>query len=391
MKILAMLSRVPFPLDKGDKLRAYHQLRELSRHHEIHLCCVDDDRSSPESINHLREFCQSVHVFPLTRAGILFNIAMAFFKGKPLQCGYFYSRNVFKKIQALITSLEPDHIYCQLVRVADYVSYADIPKTIDYQDVFSMGVKRRIPNAATWLKPFLWMEYKRLQKTEKYVFNLFDNKTIITTADRSLIPHPGRDQIHVIPNGVDFSKFHPVDRQKTFDLVFTGNMAYPPNIDAAVFLAREIMPEVWKTIPGCRLIIAGATPHAAVLALKNEHIHIAGWVPEMREAYASARIFIAPMRMGTGLQNKLLEAMAMKLPCITSPLAFEALGAKQDKEILLGESAADFAGAIKFLIGNPEKAIEIAEAGYIFVRRTYDWKTSTQLLEDLMQNNTYHP
>jgi glycosyltransferase involved in cell wall biosynthesis len=111
----------------------------------------------------------------------------------------------------------------------------------------------------------------------------------------------------------------------------------------------------------------------------------------MREAYASARIFIAPMRMGTGLQNKLLEAMAMKLPCITSPLAFEALGAKQDKEILLGESAADFAGAIKFLIGNPEKAIEIAEAGYIFVRRTYDWKTSTQLLEDLMQNNTYHP
>ncbi len=389
MKIFALLSRVPYPLDKGDKLRAYHQLRVLSQHHQIYLCCIDDDNSSADSIDHLKEFCHSVHVIPLSKAGILFNIALAFLKGQPIQCGYFYSRKAQKEIDTLITKIKPDHIYCQLVRVTNYVSETKIPKTLDYQDVFSMGMKRRITAANFFLRPFFWMEYRRLARYEKIVFDQFDNKTIITAADREFIPHPGKDQIAIISNGVDFDKFYPILEEKTYDLVFTGNMAYPPNIDAAVFLAREIMPEIWKTKINSTLLIAGATPDRTVKELAQEKITVTGWVPDMPKAYASAKVFIAPMRLGTGLQNKLLEAMAMKTPCITSPLAFEAIGATAGQEIMVAGNAKEFAAAAISLLHNDEKAIAIAEAGYIFVQRNYDWQSSTAVLEKIMLNTTH--
>lgn len=386
MKIFALLSRVPYPLDKGDRLRAYHQLKGLSQNHEIHLFCLDEGKTTKETVTHLKEFCQSVHIQSLSKVGMVFNVIRAFISGKPFQCGYFYSQKAKREILKQIEEIKPDHIYCQLIRVADYVASLEVPKTLDYQDVFSMGMKRRMHTAKPLMKLFFRMEYRRVLRYERWVFEHFNNKTIITATDRALIPHPDKDLIHIIPNGVDFNTFFPMEREKKFELVFTGNMGYAPNIDSAIYLATEIMPLVWEKRPGCRLLIAGATPHASVLALQCDRITIAGWVAEMRTAYASARVFIAPMRIGTGLQNKLLEAMAMKIPCITSPLAFEAIGATDGKEILVGHDSKEFATQVEFLLAHPDKAVDIGEAGFIFVRRNYDWQTSTALLEKIILN-----
>ena len=384
MKIFVLLSRFPYPLEKGDKLRAYNQIKCLAVNHEIHLCAMSDVKVKEDDIEALKPYCKSIQTFNLSKFTILINIILSFFNGKPLQVGYFYNKPTSRKIDSLIKKIAPDRIFCQLLRVAEYVKNTDIPKTIDYQDVFSAGVKRRSQTSPFYMKPVLNMEYKRLLKYEHDVFNLFNNKTIISIPDRDLIPHPEKDKIEIVINGVDTDFFKPMEIKKEYELVFTGNMGYPPNVNAANFLAKEILPIVHQKKPNVKLTIAGATPHPSVQALKSDHVHVTGWVDDIRECYAKANIFIAPMQIGTGLQNKLLEAMAMKIPSITSGLANNALNAKHGEEILVGNSADEFATHIINILENPDLAQRLAENGYAFVHSNYDWIAATKKLENLI-------
>ena len=388
MKILVLLPRVPFPLEKGDKLRAFNHIRYLSKNNEIILCALNDSTVHPDAIKNLQPFCKSIHILNISKVRIAWNLVAAFFKGIPFQTGYFYNKKAQKQIDKIIASEKPDHIFCQLLRVAEYVKYQPIPKTLDYQDVFSKGVERRIEKAPFYLKPLFRAEYKRLIKYENQVFSWFDNKTIISKPDRDFIPHPEKEKIEIIPNGVDYEFFKPLNREKEYEVVFIGNMGYPPNVNAAEFLAREILPLVHQSKPGARLLLAGASPAKRVLALQTDKIQVTGWVDDIRVCYAKARIFIAPMQIGTGLQNKLLEAMAMKIPCITSPLANSALGAKDGIEILVGNNPSEYAAHIINLLENTTFADEIAEAGYRFVIGNYDWEQATSKLEEIMVKST---
>ena len=385
MKIFVLLSRVPFPIEKGDKLRAYHQLRCLAKNNEIILCALSDSPVHPEAIKVLGSFCSEIHIIPIRNAGMVWNVSKAFLNGKPLQVGYFYRCSVQKKINALIERYKPDHIYCQLTRVSDYVKDSQTPKTLDYQDIFSMGAKRRAETSSPLLKLFFMMEYRRLRHYEHDIFEKFNHKTIISKPDRDLLPHPSRNEVVIIPNGVDHEYFIPVKMEKTFDIVFTGNMGYPPNIDAARFIAEEIFPVVLKQFPESKLLLAGANPHAKVQALQSSNITVTGWLPDIRESYASSRIFIAPMRIGTGLQNKLLEAMAMELPCITSMLANQALGANENEEILVGTTAEEYANHIIRLLQDKPFADKLAQKGHSFVGRVFSWENSTSELENLFR------
>jgi glycosyltransferase involved in cell wall biosynthesis len=163
-------------------------------------------------------------------------------------------------------------------------------------------------------------------------------------------------------------------------------MGYPPNINAAEFLAHKILPLVLQKKPDIRILIAGANPNLRVSVLKSDNIDVSGWVPDMRECYARAKIFIAPMQIGTGLQNKLLEAMAMQIPCITSPLANQALLAKDNDEILIAEKAETYARHILFLLDNPDKADKMAKAGYDYVLKNFTWEAETDKIEKLLHN-----
>ncbi len=388
MKILILLSRFPYPLEKGDKLRAYHQIRQLSKNNEIHLCALNDIRIKPEHRNALDSFCKSVHVIDLPKPSAAANIIKAFFNGLPLQVGYFYNESAKQRIHRIIQDIQPDHIFCQLVRVTEYVKDLPIPKTLDYQDVFSKGVDRRSKTSPFYMKPVLKLEYRRLLKYEHDIFSYFNNKTIISKPDRDLIPHPDREKIEIVINGVDTDFFAPREHKKEYDLVFTGNMGYPPNVNAANFLVKEILPLVQKVRPQTRVMLAGATPHASVQNLENEYVKVTGWVDDIRDCYAGARVFIAPMRIGTGLQNKLLEAMAMKIPSITSELANSALKAQHGREILVGRTAQEFADHIMKLLGDADFAKTIANKGHDFVHANYNWASATQKLENLMQQTT---
>ena len=385
MKILILLSRVPYPLDKGDKLRAFHQIRILAQHHEIILCALNDQPLHPDALKVLRSFCKHVEIIPLSKAGILVNIIKTYFSGKPLQTGYFYNKKTHKKINDLIHEFQPDHIYCQLIRMAKYVKEeGNILKTIDYMDALSTGMERRIENSPWYLQPFLKMESKRLKKYEKEIFSWFTNKTIISEQDKILIDHPEYQKIVVIPNGVDTGFFEPMQLKKEYDLVFTGNMNYPPNINSAVFLAKKILPLVKNKYPGVKLLISGINPSSEVLALQSKNISVTGWIKDIRESYSKSKIFIAPMLIGTGLQNKLLEAMAMGLPCITSQLANNALGAMDGENILIGKNPEEYAKHIFQLLENEDLSQRIAQKGFEFINFHYRWEDSTGLLNQVI-------
>ena len=273
-----------------------------------------------------------------------------------------------------------------MLRVSEYVKDLDVPKTLDYQDVFSKGVERRIEKSNWYKKIVLKTEYQRLLKYERDIFSYFDNKTIISEPDRELIPHPDRNKIEIVINGVDVEFFKPMEIKKEYDLVFIGNMGYPPNINAAKYLAQKIMPLVRKKLPNASLTLAGATPHTDVMALKNENIKVTGWMEDIRESYAKAKIFIAPMQIGTGLQNKLLEAMAMKIPCITSGLANKALEAIPEKEILVGNTPEEYAEHIFRLLENEQLSKNLSDNAYKLVHSKYNWDGATKKLEHLIIN-----
>ena len=387
MKIFVLLPRIPWPLEKGDKLRAFNQIKQLAKNNEVILCALNDKKVNKEdAFKSLQPYCKSVNFIDLGKVSILFNLAMAFFKGIPIQCGYFYNKRAHKKIRKLIEKHQPDMLFGQLLRVAEYIRKEKTAKTIDYQDVFSMGMKRRYEIAPFYLKPIFNMEYKRLRRYEHDIFNDFDVKTIISIPDRIHIDHPKKDEILIVPNGVDHEYYTPRESEKKYDIVFTGNMAYAPNVNAVEYLANQILPIVWEKLPDAKLYVAGATPDPRVKKVASDKIIISGWIDDMRDAYAQSKIFIAPMRIGTGLQNKLLEAMSMRLPCITTTLANNSLHAEEDKEILVGNNEQELAQHIITLLTDKEKADTLAQNGYDFVHRVYDWGEATRIMENEMRN-----
>ncbi len=388
MKIFVLLPRIPWPLEKGDKLRAYNQIKQLAKNNEVILCALNANQKTKkeDAFKALQPYCKSIIFIDINKTSILSNITKAFLKGLPIQCGYFYNKKAHKKIHNIIEKHKPDILFGQMIRVAEYLRHEKIKKVIDYQDVLSMGMKRRRDIAPFFLKPIFNMEYRRLKTYERDIFDHFDIKTIISKQDRDFIDHNKKDEILIVPNGVDHEYYSPQNQEKKYDIVFTGNMSYAPNVNAVEYLANHILPLVWKELPNVKMYVAGATPDPRVKKVASENIIISGWLDDMRDAYAQSKIFIAPMRIGTGLQNKLLEAMSMKLPCITTPLANNPLGAEDNKEILVGKNEYELADYIITLLTDNGKAEHIAQNGYDFVHRVYDWEKATEVMELRMYN-----
>lgn len=394
MRLLVILSRVPYPLEKGDKLRAYHLIRRLARHNEIHLFCLSDTRTDPQHIEHLQQFCAQIEVVRIRRWSILLKLIAAVFSRLPFQVAYFHHRSAQRKIDKVIEEWRPDHVLCQLVRTTEYVrKYYSIPKTLDYMDTLSKGMERRTENAPFYLRPLLRTETRRLIRYENLMFDQFDHTVIISAQDRDFIYHPQRHRMVVIPNGVDTEHFTPQPHEKTHDLLFTGNMNYPPNIDSVLYLVQRVLPIVRRKRPGTTLLISGVDPSQSVrdLARTDPLITVTGWVRDIRASYAAARIFVAPMQIGTGLQNKLLEAMAMRMPCITSALANNAVGAPPAEAILIGNTPDEYADHILRLLGDDRERDRLAENGHRFVHEHFDWDRAADALEGMIRQRSEEP
>jgi sugar transferase (PEP-CTERM/EpsH1 system associated) len=382
-QLVFVTSRFPYPLEKGDKLRAFYQLKELSKHFDVHLVALHESIITIDQLKAVESYCASVQTYFLPKWLKWLFAGLQLFGSKPIQVGYFYNPFVQRKIRQKLQWIQPDHIYCQLVRASEYVKdYHDCHKTLDYMDALSKGMERRMEKASYFKRMLFKMEFKRLLKYENTIFEYFEHHTIISEEDKKQLFHKDFSKIMVIKNGVDERFFEPMEQAQEYDLVFTGNMSYAPNVKAALFLVNEVLPLCQSTV---KLAISGANPVQEVRALASGNVTITGWVDDIREAYANSKVFIAPMTIGTGLQNKLLEAMAMSLPCITTNLANRALGASPNEHILVGNTPRELAQHIDQLVGDEQLRNSLSTKGREFVAAHFKWENVTYPLIQLLK------
>ena len=387
MKLLILTSRFPYPINKGDKLRAHHQIKGLSKQFEIHLISISDQKINSQELKELEPYCKTIKILylPIWKRGL--NLLRTFLNNKPFQVNYFYSTRFQKIINSIIKEVAPDHIYCQLIRTAIYMrDQHHIPATLDYMDALSKGIERRISITNSIMKPILKMEFNRLQQFENLAFEFFKHHIIISSSDRDDIMHEKNKQIKVIQNGIDTLYYQTTDIEKKYDLVFVGNLSYAPNIDAATYIANHLVPELIKSKSNLKILIAGSNPSTKVKKLQNDHITIRGWYDDIREAYCSGKVFLAPMQIGTGLQNKLLEAMSMRIPCVTSSLANRSLKAQNGKNIYVGDSLADYVEIITSLLDDESMRQTMGNEGRKFVEKNYNWNVFNDQLVELFKN-----
>ncbi len=380
-----LVSRFPYPLDKGDKLRAFHQLKELSENFEVTLFAITDHDVSAEHQSIVRNYCNELVIHRQTKLQIGWNTFRSFFNNLPFQVGYFYSKKAHVRIKQLVKEKSFNHIYCQLIRMSEYVKNEhSIPKTIDFQDALSAGIQRRIQNQPFYKRWLFKSEAKRLRSYESKMFDFFENKTIISKQDRLLILHPEASKIICVPNGIDKSFFEQNSMKKTHDFVFVGNMSYPPNIEAVSYIHEKIL----SHFPSSKLLVSGSSPTLEVYKLGkiSKQIEVTGWVDDIRTSYAKGRIFLAPMMIGTGMQNKILEAMAIGIPCITTSLANAPIRTTNEKEILVANNEDEFISAINRLLCDDELYTNIKENAMSFVKEKYSWTTTTSKLINLIHN-----
>ncbi|MBQ9473238.1 MAG: glycosyltransferase [Bacteroidales bacterium] len=393
MKIMFVLPRFPYPLDKGDKLRAYHQIRCLAanKENQIYLYCVSHSRVSTSKVEQLRRYCKGIKVVHVSRIVAAFHVLTNFLRKRSLQIGYWDSARARREFKRFEKKIEPDVLYCQMVRTMTWVAHSKTTKVLDFQDALSMNTGRRMAASYGFWRFVLHYEFKMLRNSEYKSFDIFDALTIISEADSEAIPHKYDDEIHVIPNGVNIEHFQPTEAEKQYDIVFCGNMHYEPNVSAAMYLVNEIMPLVWQRKPDAKVLIAGASPTPAVRKLAHRpNVTVSGWMPDIRNAYAQSRLFVAPMQTGSGLQNKLLEAMAMHLPCVTTSLANNSLHATAGEHVFVADKAEDLADTIIMLLGHEEMCQNLADAGLEFVRRNYSWEHHNAKLDELLHQIAIH-
>lgn len=379
MKLLILTSRFPYPLEKGDKLRAYYQIRELSQHHTIILFALSDKKVPQAAIDALQPYCYQIHLHRLYTPSITWHLFTALFTSVPFQVAYFFRKKILRHLQQVVAEENPEWVFCQLIRMARYCYGLPVPATLDYMDAFSLGLRRRATKERGIKKRIIQWEAKRVERFEKGAQAYFASQSIISESDKQSLHLPLPEQVKVIPNGIDADFFHPPsDPSPTYDLVFIGNLGYFPNREACEFLVYEMMPLLDQSI---RLLIAGADADRHIKNLGNQQgVDVQGWVPDIRTAYSRGKIFVAPLFSGSGQQNKILEAMAMALPVITTPLVNQAIGAKKDREVLLADTAQEFAHHIKRVLADQAKRKELGNKGRAFVQSTYSWQHAGEIL-----------
>ncbi len=385
MRVLVVASRFPYPLQKGDKLRLFHQIKSLSAYAEIYLYTTSVVDVSDEDKHELSKYCKSIKVFHLSQAKMLSNLTQSILTKLPLQVGLFTAKPIQNEIKEFAEANKIDHIYCQLTRMAENVKDLPYPKTIDYMDAFGFGMTKRAEMGGILKRLIYTLEAKRMKKYEAEIYGKFDNHTIITVQDKERLELEQNDVV-IVPNGVDTEYFKNHGGILDYDIVFVGNMGYLPNIDAAKLLVKKILPKVNKNL-GRKLsvLIAGARPSNEVIDLaKYDNVTIGGWMEDIRSAYKNGKIFVAPIFKGIGQQNKILEAMSMEIPCIVNDDVAIGLGLEHDQHCLIANSVDEFVVQTIRLLEEPILYTNLIVNAKELVMSKFIWSKQTQGLVDLI-------
>lgn len=392
MRDIAFLAhRLPYPPDRGDRIRSWHILRHLAARMRVHLVAFSDTDLPPKA---LLSCCASIRLVP-HRRGKITAITASLFSGRPSSVEYFRDRRFADAVADLLRSTPMDCIYAFSGQMAQYVpaDRGDMRFVMDFVDVDSAKFHEYAKTASRASAiAFAW-EAKRLRRFEQRVAARADASLFVSRAEADLFQRRSAiddGRIHIIRNGVDLDGFHPdfAGRPDAPDaplIVFTGQMDYRPNVDAVTRFASDVLPLVQQTCPDAHFAIVGRNPTAAVRALQRvPNVIVTGEVRDVRPWMAAANLIIAPLRIARGVQNKLLEALAMGRPVLASSAAALGLDLRPDEEILIADAPDAQAAAITEILGNPMRAAALGQAARGAMEARYGWAHCLTDLPDLV-------
>src|SRR5882724_4008052 len=370
MNILYICHRIPYPPNKGEKIRVFYQLRYLAAQHTVHLACLVDAPEDVQYVKALEQYCASIDAFYRPRIGAKLLALRALCTKQPLSVAAFYSAAFARKIRQRLQAEPIDRIVVGSSSMAVYFQQvSEIPKVIDFVDADSEKW-RLFADYHPWVLSWIYrLEARRLAQYEIEVARTFDHTVFVTDREARLLrQHVPERPISVIPNGVDLEYFTPPqDAGGTTEppmLVFTGAMDYFPNVDAVDYFCREIFPYVHEAVPAAQLYIVGRNPTKQVRQLSRQsNIIVTGAVPDVRPYLARARVAVAPLRIARGVQNKILEAMAMGLPVVGTTSATQGIEGAIGSDYLVADSVGAQVEAIASLLADPKRAHELGRRG----------------------------
>lgn len=403
-RLLFLAHRVPYPPNKGDKIRAFHELRGLaSRGHEVHLFAFADDPADCQHASALARWCATVRIVPLSTSWAKVKSLAGVLGRDPLSIRYFHNRGMASAVSRAIASLQPDGIVVYCSSMAQYVPPAWRERTVvDLVDVDSEKWREYAAASRGLARMLYRLEWRRLRTFEETVVSDFAASIVTTEREADLLRQAGRGaaRLHAIGNGVDTDHFrngcdasltHAADAHRAAArIVFTGAMDYAPNVDAVRHFADTAFPLVRQRHPNAEFVIVGSKPARDVRRLAGrDGIVVTGAVADVRPYLASAAVCVVPLRIARGIQNKLLEAMSFGCAVVATPAAASALGPLSDEELLVREAPADFADAVSTLIENPVVRTNLGRRARLFVEQRCQWDRSLDRLTALIESTIH--
>lgn len=373
MKILAISPRIPEDGKKGYQVLSFHRLAYLARKHQIKLFCFGDVNKDFEAKRKLESLGISVELIQWKKTVAVANAMLAIFKPEAaFQCALFESAHFQKVFQSILFEFKPDAVYAVTIRALGNVGSYGGPIFVDLVDSMALNFSRRIDMASGLKRFVLNMEYERVKEYEKKVAQRANRSFVVSSIDQKVI---GSDKVGVIPLGIDGQQFFMnSDGRAEPVVIFTGNMNYKPNVDAVLWFYRHCWNKLKLALPECRLVIAGSNPTNEVVALRSDNtVTVTGRVASLAALINAALVSIAPMQSGSGMQFKILEAMACGVPVVATTLGLGDIKAEVGKDFLLADTANLFVDAVLSLLQYQELRLKIGNAGRHYVNLNHTW------------------
>lgn len=401
--VLFLVHRLPYPPDKGDKVRSFHLLKHLTARHRVFLGTFVDDPRDERHVDAVRAMCAGSHVARLRPLGARLASLAALVRGEALTLRYYGDAGLASWVASICGRERVDATLVFSSSMAKFApARADIPLFVDFVDVDS-AKWTQYADVRSW--PLSWLyrrEGRLLLAYERAVAARARRSVFVTRSEadlfRKLAPECA-SSIDVLSNGVDSDFFSPdPGRESPFtadreppdattegpQLVFTGAMDYWPNVDAVTWFAREVLPELAKRHPAARFHIVGRNPSSAVRALESKAVVVTGTVADVRPYLQHATVVVAPLRVARGVQNKVLEAMAMTAPVVASRACAQAIGVEVGRELLTATTPAEYVAAIDGLLADSMRARAIGHAARSRVVHDYGWAEQLARLDALL-------
>lgn len=398
--VLYLAHRIPFPPDRGDKIRSYHLLRAIARFAPVHVACFADNAREMAYQADLVALAQSHMVVRRRKSPVIAGLE-ALFKRQPISLTAFYDAKLAEYVVQTVKDQDIATIFCFSGQMAQYIP-ADYQGRVilDLVDVDSMKFESYAKTSRGIMRMVYHREGKQLSHFEHNMADRADVISLVSDNEAKLFctrmakdGHKVDGRIQSIANGIDCVRYDPrhvelaamPDHDGKRDIIFTGQMDYPPNIDAVTRFARDIMPDIAAAVADARFVIAGRNPTDSVRGLDNDkNIVVTGEVEDIRSWLAQAAIAVAPLTIARGVQNKVLEAMAMEKPVVVSPEAATGIKADNGKHFMIAEDNAAFAVLCIDLLRNPRKAQNIGISARRHVQDTMSWQAQLQGLDKIV-------